>query len=79
MAPLLGLYATQSTMSSTSQLPSSLYGRYAYTDTLKDVYFGPGCLETALPTLLERLGVKKAFIVTGRSLFEKVLFYSTFQ
>ncbi|KAH8078071.1 iron-containing alcohol dehydrogenase [Cristinia sonorae] len=37
----------------------------------KEVYFGPGCLETALPKVLERLGVKKAFIVTGRSLFEK--------
>ena len=59
-------------MTSTSQFPPSLSGRYSYTDTLKDIYYGPGCLETALPKVLERLGVKKAFIVTGRSLFEKV-------
>ncbi|TCD71618.1 hypothetical protein EIP91_007365 [Steccherinum ochraceum] len=57
----------------TPKLPPSLHGHYSYTDTdtLKDVIYGPGCLETALPDLLDKLGVKKAFIVTGRSLFEK--------
>jgi len=60
-------------MSSTSSFPlvSSVHGHYAYTDTLKDVFYGPGVLETALPKLLHKLGVKKALIVTGRSLFEK--------
>lgn len=71
MAPILDTEPYPPNMSAT-QLPPSLYGRYAYTDTLKGVYYGPGCLETALPVLLDSLGVKKAFVVTGRSVFEKV-------
>ncbi|KAH8119682.1 hypothetical protein DFH11DRAFT_1566401, partial [Phellopilus nigrolimitatus] len=31
---------------------STLSGSYAYTDTLKGVYYGPGCLTVALPKLL---------------------------
>jgi hypothetical protein len=34
---------------------------------------GPGSVETALPKLLEILGAKRALIVTGKSLLEKVL------
>ncbi|THH32293.1 hypothetical protein EUX98_g1898 [Antrodiella citrinella] len=56
---------------STTSLPPSLNGHYAYTDTLKGIYYGPGCLDTALPELLNTLGAKKALIVTGKSLFEK--------
>ena len=52
--------------------PSSLQGFYSWTDTLKGVYYGPGSVVHALPKLLETLGVKKALIVTGRSLYEKV-------
>jgi alcohol dehydrogenase class IV len=48
-----------------------LQGVYSYTD-LKSVYYGPGCVEKALPALLQKLGAKKALIVTGKSLFEKV-------
>jgi hypothetical protein len=33
---------------------------------------GPGSVETALPKLLEALGAKRALIVTGKSLLEKV-------
>lgn len=50
---------------------SDLEGSYAYTE-LKALYYGPGSLETALPALLQKFGAKKALIVTGRSLFEKV-------
>ncbi|OCH89003.1 iron-containing alcohol dehydrogenase [Obba rivulosa] len=50
---------------------ASLHGSYAWTDTLKGVQFGPGCITTALPKLLTTLGAKKALIVTGRSLREK--------
>jgi alcohol dehydrogenase class IV len=50
---------------------SSLQGFYSWTDTLKGVYYGPGSVVHALPKLLETLGVKKALIVTGRSLYEK--------
>ncbi|EJD03428.1 alcohol dehydrogenase IV [Fomitiporia mediterranea MF3/22] len=48
-----------------------LQGSYAYTDPLKGVYYGPGCLKTALPKLLSTLGGKKALVVTGRSLHTK--------
>lgn len=58
--------------SDTSVLDSSLQGYYSWTDTLKGVYYGPGSVVHALPKLLETLGVKKALIVTGRSLYEKV-------
>ena len=51
-------------------------GSYAYTDTLKGVYYGPGATKTALPKLLDVVGAKKAFVVTGRSLFTKVPFHS---
>ncbi|KAJ3490389.1 hypothetical protein NLI96_g1501 [Meripilus lineatus] len=50
---------------------TNLQGFYAWTDTLKGVYYGPGSVKTALPKLLDVLGAKKALIVTGRSLFEK--------
>ena len=49
-----------------------LTGFYSYTDTLKGVYYGPGCVKTAIPKLLKTLGVKKALIVTGKSLHQKV-------
>ena len=58
-------------MSVDSQSPA-LDGFYSWTDTLKGVYYGPGSLSTALPKLLQILGAKKAFIVTGKSLFHKV-------
>ena len=50
----------------------NLSGFYGWTDTLKGVYYGPGSVATAIPKLLEKLNVKKALIVTGRSLHEKV-------
>lgn len=60
-------------MSTLDETPpsDSLSGFYGWTDTLKGVYYGPGSVKTALPALLETLGVKKALIVTGRSLHEK--------
>jgi alcohol dehydrogenase class IV len=53
---------------------SSLSGSYSYTDALRGIYYGPGSLKTALPKLLDTLGVKKALIVTGKSLHNKVTF-----
>lgn len=47
-------------------------GFYAYADTLKGVYYGPKCVETALPKLLDALGAKRALVVTGKSLRDKV-------
>ena len=49
-----------------------MHGSYAYPDTLKRVTYGPGCLQTELPKLMDVLGVKKGFIVTGHSLHTKV-------
>lgn len=46
-------------------------GSYAYTETLKGIYYGPNCVETALPKLLDTLGAKRALIVTGKSLRNK--------
>lgn len=51
---------------------SALRGSYAWTDTLRGVHYGPGSLSTALPKLLALLGAKRALIVTGKSLREKV-------
>ncbi|KAJ6567365.1 hypothetical protein DFH09DRAFT_1081356 [Mycena vulgaris] len=46
-------------------------GSYGWTDTLKGIYYGPGCVATALPKLIQTLGAKKGLIVTGRSLYTK--------
>ncbi|TFK22557.1 alcohol dehydrogenase IV [Coprinopsis marcescibilis] len=48
-----------------------LHGFYGWTDTLKGVYYGPGSVKTAIPKLLKILKVKKALIVTGRTLNDK--------
>ncbi|KAF8844677.1 alcohol dehydrogenase IV [Paxillus ammoniavirescens] len=50
---------------------NDFHGSYTYHDTLKGVYYGPGCVRTALPKLLSILGGRKALIVTGKSLREK--------
>ncbi|KAK0226014.1 alcohol dehydrogenase IV [Armillaria fumosa] len=50
---------------------SFLQGFYGYTDTLSGVFYGPGCVSTALPTLLSTLGVRRALIVTTKSLVNK--------
>ena len=49
------------------------HGFYGWTDTLIGVYYGPGSVSTALPKLMSTLEVKKALIVTGKSLYTKVL------
>ncbi|KAG8213699.1 alcohol dehydrogenase IV [Butyriboletus roseoflavus] len=56
---------------------SKLHGSYAYHDTLKGVYYGPGCVRTALPKLLSILDGKKAFVITGKSLREKTSVVTT--
>jgi hypothetical protein len=61
----------QSHMSALENSPA-LQGFYGWTDTLKGVYYGPGSVVTALPKLLNTLGVKKALVVTGKSLQSKV-------
>ena len=57
---------------SEESLSTELHGFYAWTETLRGVYYGPGSVATALPTLLSTLGATKAFIVTGNSLYTKV-------
>lgn len=51
---------------------ATLFGSYAWTDTLKGVHYGPGSIKTALPKLLKLIGASKVLIVTGKSLREKV-------
>ncbi|KAJ3516426.1 hypothetical protein NLJ89_g1125 [Agrocybe chaxingu] len=66
-----------SSIDTTATAASSLHGFYGWTDTLKGVYYGPGCVNAALPKLLDTLGVKKALIVTGKSLHQKAIFCNT--
>ncbi|KAG6886147.1 hypothetical protein C0993_000665 [Termitomyces sp. T159_Od127] len=54
-----------------SQDQTFLPGFYGWTDTLKGVYYGPGSTKTALPKFLNTLGIKKALLVTGKSLYDK--------
>jgi len=54
-----------------AQQSTALHGYYAWTDTLKGVYYGAGSVNTALPKLLQTLGAKKALVVTGKSLYNK--------
>ncbi|KAH9858563.1 alcohol dehydrogenase IV [Lenzites betulinus] len=60
-----------SILDSTQHASSDLQGSYAWTDSLKGVYYGPGSVKTALPKLLSIIGGKKALVVTGRSLHDK--------
>jgi len=60
-----------SALDSSKYESSNLSGYYAYTETLKGVYYGPGSVTTALPKLLNLLGAKKALLVTGKSLHDK--------
>jgi alcohol dehydrogenase class IV len=55
-----------------AQTTSPLY--YAWTDTLKGIYYGPGSLKSALPQLLGTLKASRALVVTGKTLYEKVIF-----
>ena len=61
-----------STLDTTVYESTNLQGTYAWTDTLKGIEYGPGCLAAALPKFLDILGAKKALIVTSRSQVEKV-------
>lgn len=72
--PLLTLRTSSrmSTLDTSTYETSTLSGSYSFTDTLKGVYYGPGCVKTALPKLLQTLGRTKALIVTGKSLSQKV-------
>ncbi|KAH9944707.1 iron-containing alcohol dehydrogenase [Amylocystis lapponica] len=58
-------------LDNTAYHSSELQGSYAWTETLKGVYYGPGSLATALPKLLKTIGATKALIVTGKSLHDK--------
>ena len=50
----------------------AISGFYAYTQTLKGVYYGPGSVKNSLISVLEGFGTKKVLVVTGKSLREKV-------
>lgn len=49
----------------------SLNGYYAWTNTLKGIYYGPGSVKSGLPKLLSTLKASRALVVTGRTLYEK--------
>ncbi|KAJ3724587.1 alcohol dehydrogenase IV [Lentinula raphanica] len=50
---------------------TELQGFYGWTDTLRGIQYGPGSVSTALPKFFKLLGVSKALVLTGRSLYEK--------
>ena len=50
----------------------AISGFYAYTQTLKGVYYGPGSVKNSLISVLEGFGTKRVLIITGRSLRERV-------
>ncbi|KAI0644586.1 alcohol dehydrogenase IV [Trametes meyenii] len=58
-------------VSTPSAESSNIRGSYSWSDSLQGLYYGPGCVKTALPKFLRKLGGKRALIVTGRSLHEK--------
>ncbi|KAH7904115.1 hypothetical protein BJ138DRAFT_1119713 [Hygrophoropsis aurantiaca] len=49
----------------------SLQGSYSWVDAIKKISYGPGCVTKALPQIMDLLGAKKVFIVTGNSLRTK--------
>ncbi|KAJ3920425.1 alcohol dehydrogenase IV [Lentinula edodes] len=54
------------------EYPSTeLQGFYGWTDTLRGIQYGPGSVSTALPKFFKLLGVSKALVLTGKSLYEK--------
>ena len=55
-----------------TELKPDLYGSYSWSNASKGLYYGPGCMESALSKLIGDIGASKALIVTGRSLKEKV-------
>ncbi|KAF9070607.1 alcohol dehydrogenase IV [Rhodocollybia butyracea] len=50
---------------------TELQGFYGWTDTLHGIQYGPGSVSTALPKFFKLLGVSKALVLTGKSLYEK--------
>ncbi|KAF7313382.1 ATP-dependent DNA helicase PIF1 [Mycena chlorophos] len=45
----------------------ALQGSYGWIDTVKSIAYGPGVLKTALPQQMQLLGVRKALVISGRS------------
>lgn len=52
-------------------MATNVSGSYAYSETLREVRYGPGSVKTALPELLALFNPSNAFIVTGKSLQTK--------
>ncbi|KAK1225049.1 hypothetical protein PQX77_012011 [Marasmius sp. AFHP31] len=48
-----------------------LHGSYAWSNALRGLYYGPGCMESALPKVIKDTGASRALIVTGKSLKDK--------
>ncbi|KAJ7179558.1 alcohol dehydrogenase IV [Mycena filopes] len=46
-------------------------GSYAWIDAIKSIHYGPNCVSTVLPELIQALHVKRGLIVTGNSLYTK--------
>ena len=56
--------------------PSTTYqGHYSWHLNLQGIFYGPGCIKTALPQLLDDLGIKRAMLLTSKSVLNKVSFF----
>lgn len=52
--------------------PSTTYqGHYSWHPNIQGISYGPGCVKTALPELLDTLGIKKAMVLTSKSVLTK--------
>lgn len=52
--------------------PSTTYqGHYSWHLNLQGLFYGPGCTNTALPQLLDDLGIQRAMLLTSQSVLNK--------
>ncbi|KAF9451931.1 iron-containing alcohol dehydrogenase [Macrolepiota fuliginosa MF-IS2] len=50
---------------------TAYHGQYSWQHNLQGLFYGPGCIKTALPELLDTLGIKKAMVLTSKSVLFK--------
>jgi hypothetical protein len=61
-----------STIDRSTTTSTTFQGHYAWHQNLQGIFYGPGCVNTALPGLLETLGLKRAMVLTSKSVLTKV-------
>lgn len=62
-----------STVDRDTSTSTTYQGYYSWQLHLKGLFYGPGCVKTALPELLKTLGITRALVLTSKSVLFKVL------